>query len=161
MVQPGQAAMLAATESPAGEAMALVVAAFLAQPESEPGVAAFLEMSARGNLPAAEIGTQLALLIRWAGRKQRHVIESLERAARRGAHREVWQVLRTLLPGLFPEGGNRPRAGLGDLVAFAGTVAQWAGARGEIPEVARVAAGRSVSMFARECRHLQAHLTQL
>ncbi|MEZ0074826.1 DUF6493 family protein [Planotetraspora sp. GP83] len=159
-VYPVQAARLAAADGPVGAATALVLAYFLAQQDSADAVSVFLTMAARGDLPAAEIGVQLGLLIRWTWLKQQHVVNALESAANRGAHREVWQVLRALLPALLPASGEQPRAGLAKLVAFAATVAGWADARGEIPEVGAIAGRKNTSMFTQECRRLHDYLTR-
>jgi hypothetical protein len=119
-----------------------------------------LTTAARGDLPAAELGRQLGPLIRWTWVKQQRVIDALQNAATRGAHREVWQVLRTLLPALLPARGERPHAGLAKLVKLAVTVANWVGARDGIPGVAAIAAHKNTSMLTQECRRLHEHLTR-
>ncbi|RCG20205.1 hypothetical protein DQ384_37510 [Sphaerisporangium album] len=159
-VYPAHAAMLAPAGGPAGAATALIVAYFLAQPDGGHGVQVLLTMAARGDLPAAELGVQLGLLIRWTWFKQRHILEALNNAAERGAHHEVWQVLRALVPARLPAAGERPRGDLAGLVGFAVTVAQWTEARGEIPEVAAVAGRKGGGMFVQECRRLHEHLTR-
>ncbi|MFC4585373.1 DUF7824 domain-containing protein [Sphaerisporangium corydalis] len=156
----GHAALLAEADGPAGSATALVMAYFLARKESANGVAVFLAMAARGELPAAEVGVQLGLLVRWAHSAQRHVVDALATAADRGAHLEVWPVLRTLVPALLPSVGEQPRAGLAKLLELATTVAERTDARGEIPEVATIAARRSTSAFVHESRRLHETLTR-
>ena len=42
-----------------------------------------------------------------------------------------------------------------DLITLGATVAQWAGARGEIPELTAVAGRKGSSLFIRECRRLR------
>ncbi|GAA3800514.1 hypothetical protein GCM10022226_20140 [Sphaerisporangium flaviroseum] len=159
-VYPGHAAMLAAADGPAGEATALVLAYFLAQKKPGDAVSVFLTMAARGDLPASTLGVQLGLLVRWTWLKRQHVVNALAEAADRGAHQQVWQVLRTLLPALLPRDGEHARGGLVKLVELATTVAARAGVRGAIPEVAAVAGRRTTSMFARECGRLHDHLTR-
>ncbi len=159
-VGPHDARALTMADGPAGAATALVLACFLARPDATEGVSLFAEMAARGGLPALEIGRQLGLLIRCFGSKQQHVMAALDAAARAGAHPEVWQVLRALLSSLLPAAGERPRTGLADLVEFAVTVADWAAACGEIPEVAAVAARNSTSHLTAQCRRLHDLLTR-
>ncbi|MCT9933487.1 DUF6493 family protein [Planotetraspora sp. A-T 1434] len=159
-VYPVHAARLAAADGPVGAATALVLAYLMAQKESGDAVSVFLTMAACGDLPAAEIGAQLGLLIRWTWLKQQHVVNALESAAHCGAHREVWQVLRTLVPAMLPAPGQSPRPGAAKLVKFAVTVAGWADARGEIPEVGVIAGRKNTSMFTQECRRLHGYLTR-
>ncbi|MBT2224994.1 DUF6493 family protein [Nonomuraea sp. NEAU-A123] len=153
-------AMLAAADGPAGVATALVLAYFLSQNDAGAGASVLVTMAARGALPAAELGAQLGMLIRWTWVKQQHVLNALEAAANRGAHREVWEVLRALLPALLPgaAGTEKPRAGLAKVVGLAVTVAQQAAARGAIPEVEVVAGHEGDSKFRMECRRLHAYL---
>ncbi|MFC7639769.1 hypothetical protein ACFQX6_00930 [Streptosporangium lutulentum] len=80
---------------------------------------------------------------------------ALEDAARDGAHREVWEVIRAALPHLLPRAGLRPYSGVTDLIAFGVRAAGWAEARGEIPEITAAAGRRSSSVFTRECRRLR------
>ncbi|MEU7894007.1 DUF6493 family protein [Nonomuraea sp. NPDC049152] len=159
-VHSSQACRLAAADGPPGAATALVIAFFLGRRDSADGVSAFLTMAARGDLPAAGIGAQLGMLVRWTGVKLRHVVGALESAAAGGAHREVWQVLRALLPTLLPAAGERPQADLAKAVELAVTVAGPAGAREEIPEVAAIAARRSDSRLTHECRRLHERLSR-
>ncbi|MFC4537027.1 DUF6493 family protein [Sphaerisporangium dianthi] len=159
-VHPAHAAMLAASDGPAGDATALVLAYFLAQKQPEQGLRILLTMAARGDLPAAELGVQLGRLVRWAGHKHRDVGNALQAAADQGAHHEVWRVFRAMLPVLLPGPGERPRNGPAELVRLAATVAGRTGARGEITELAEVAARRSTSMLTRESRRLHQHLTR-
>ncbi|MEU4226754.1 DUF6493 family protein [Nonomuraea sp. NPDC026600] len=166
---PVHPAMLALADGPAGVATALVLAYFLAQKDANGGASVLVTMAARGALPAAELGAQLGVLIRWTRLKQQHVMNALEAAANRGAHREVWEVLRALLPALLPDagervgvgeagGGEKPHAGLAKVIGLAVTVAQQAAARGAIPEVEAVAGGGGGSRFRTECRRLHAYL---
>ncbi|MEV6863686.1 DUF6493 family protein [Streptosporangium subroseum] len=155
MVQPAHVEMLAAADGPAGDATALLLAFFLARPHPDEGVRLLLRMAARGDLPVVALGRQLALLTTRTEAKLPHATAGLEQAARQGAHWEVWAVIRAALPHLLPKAGERPAPGVTDLVTLGATVAQWAGARGEIPEVTAVAGRKSSSRFARECRRLR------
>ncbi|MFD1540701.1 DUF7824 domain-containing protein [Nonomuraea guangzhouensis] len=157
---PVHPAMLAAADGPAGVATALALAYFLAQKDANGGASVLVTMAARGALPAAELGAHLGVLIRWTWLKQQHIMNALEAAADRGAHREVWEVLRTLLPALLPdaEGGEKPHAGLAKVVELVVTVAQRAAARGAIPEVEAVVGQGGGSRFRTECRRLHAYL---
>ncbi|MBB2915125.1 hypothetical protein FHS43_006445 [Streptosporangium becharense] len=153
-VRPDHVARLAASDGPAGEPLALLLAFFLARRDQAEGVRLLLSMAARGDLPAAELGRQLTLLVEYTSASLSHATTGLEEAARRGAHREVWEVIREALPHLLPEPGGRPAPGVTDLVALGVTVAGRAGARGEIAALASAAARRSSSRFTRECRRL-------
>lgn len=159
-VRPMHAAMLAAADGPAGPATALVLGHVMARKESGDGVLVFLTMAARGDLPAAELGARLGQLVRWASVSDKHVVDALAAAADRGAPQQVWHVLRALIPALLPGEGERPLAGLVSVLAFAVMVAERTGARGELPEVAVIAARRSASAYARECRRLHERLTR-
>ncbi|WP_433256181.1 DUF6493 family protein [Streptosporangium sp. CA-135522] len=153
-VEAACAEMLTTAGGPAGEPLALLLASFLAKPDSAEGVRLLLLMAARGDLPAAALGKQLVLLTRYTEAKLAHAATALEQAARQGAHREVWQVIRAALPYALPGEGERPAPGLTDLVALGVTVARWAAASGEIAELTPFAHRRSSSAFARECRRL-------
>ncbi|SNS30103.1 hypothetical protein SAMN05216276_100769 [Streptosporangium subroseum] len=155
VVQPAYVEMLAAADGPAGDATALLLAFFLARQHPDEGVRLLLRMAARGDLPVVALGRQLALLTTRTGAKLPHATAGLEQAARQGAHWEVWAVIRAALPHLLPKAGERPATGVTDLVTLGVTVAQWAGARGEIPEVTAVAGRKSSSRFTRECRRLR------
>ena len=60
----------------------------------------------------------------------------------------------------LPEAGQRAPRGLAGLVELGVVTAGWAGARGEIPEVAAVAAGPDSSSLTRRCRRLHTFLTR-
>ncbi|MFC4535643.1 DUF6493 family protein [Sphaerisporangium dianthi] len=159
-VSASHAAMLAAADGPAGEATALVLAYFLAQKRSDAGVSVLLTMAARGDLPARELGDQLQRLIRWMRHAPQHIVNALQDAADQGAHEEVWQVLRAMLPGLLPGPEERPRSGLAAAVRLAVTVAERAQVRDDFPEVAELAARKSTSLLTRQARRLHDHLTR-
>ncbi|GIH72495.1 hypothetical protein [Sphaerimonospora thailandensis] len=119
-----------------------------------------LRMAAGGDLPAEAVGRQLALLIRRTWFELRPVLASLTEAARQGGHRQVWEILRSMLPLLLPTpgGGERPGIAHSEAVALAADVATWAEAHGEIPIVSAHAASGRRSRFARECARLRDQL---
>ncbi|MEU6408505.1 DUF6493 family protein [Microbispora sp. NPDC046933] len=153
-VYPAYLEAVADAEGPLGDATALIVAYFLAERRPDP-VPLLLRMTSRGDLPAEAVGRQLALLIRRTWFETRPVLASLREAAHQGAHEQVWEILRTLLPDLLPSGGERPNVTHTEAVALAADVATWAGARGEIPVVSAHAATGRRSRFARECGRLR------
>ncbi|GAA2888184.1 hypothetical protein GCM10010517_52120 [Streptosporangium fragile] len=73
-----------------------------------------------------------------------------------GAHAEVWPVLAEALPPLLPGTGEKPGAGLGDLLAVAVKAATLTGARADIPALAAVAGRGGAGRPVREARRLQA-----
>lgn len=168
-VSPSYVEALTAAGGPAGEPMALLLAffltrqtpAYLGRQDPAEGVRLLLLMAAKGDLPEAALGKQIALLTRHTELKLSQATARLEEAARLGAHREVWAVIRAALPHLLPGVGERPAGGVTDLVALGVTVARWAGARGEIPELVPFAGRRSSSAFTRECRRLHELLARL
>ncbi|MEV0352462.1 DUF6493 family protein [Nonomuraea sp. NPDC050680] len=165
-VEPGMLWALARADGPAGEGVALLLAYFLVERDSwsggkqpNEGVRVLVEMAGRGDLPAAEVGRQLALLLRRTWYKLSAVVESLESAARHGAHLEVWEVVAGFLEVYLPGPGERPRTAHTQALGFAVRAASWAGARGELPCVAEIARRKGSSGFAREARRLHARLT--
>ncbi|MEV4395056.1 hypothetical protein [Nonomuraea sp. NPDC049607] len=150
---------LASAEGASGPATALVLAYFLTL-EGDDAVPPLLELAARGALPAAETGRLLGLL----GRRTRHetdpALPSLELAAKQGAHAEVWTIMRHHLPVFLPREGERARRPHTDAVVLATDLATWAGARGEIPEVAAHAERRGSTSLTRACRNLHRELTR-
>lgn len=156
-VYPPHLVGVADADGPLGEATALILAYFLAT--SHPGsVPLLLRMTSRGALDTETVGRQLALLIRRTWCEPRPALASLREAAHQGAHEQVWEIVRTLLPGLLPSAGERPAVAHTEAVTFAADVAAWVGARGEIPAVsAHAATGRASrgSRFARECARLR------
>ncbi|MEO3796070.1 hypothetical protein ABGB14_38235 [Nonomuraea sp. B10E15] len=128
--------------------------------EGDDAVPPLLQLAAKGALPAAETGRLLGLL----GRRTRYeagpALPSLELAARQGAHAEVWTILRHLLAAFLPGEGERARRAHTDAVVLATGIATWAGARGEIPEVAAHAKRRGSASLARACRSLRQFLTR-
>ncbi|GAA4061721.1 DUF6493 family protein [Nonomuraea soli] len=142
-------------DGPVGEAMAALVAGLLTRPHG-PGAHLILHLAVRGHPDAGAVGRHLGGLIRHSEVEIRRVLPLLDQAAREGAHAQVWEMLRALLPVVLPAGEERANVNHSDLVAFAARVAGWVGARGEIPEVAVHAAGKGQSRFRRECRALNA-----
>ncbi|MEO3805962.1 hypothetical protein [Nonomuraea sp. B1E8] len=150
---------LALAGGASGPATALVLAYFLTM-EGDDAVPPLLQLAAKGALPAAETGRLLGLL----GRRTRYetgpALPSLELAARQGAHAEVWTILRHLLAVHLPGEGERARRQHTDAVVLATDIATWAGARGEIPEVAAHAKRRGSASLTRACRSLHRFLTR-
>ncbi len=156
-VYPPYLEAVADADGPLGDATALIVAYFLAERRPDP-VPLLLRMASRGVLPAEAVGRQLALLIRRTWFESRPVLASLREAAHQGAHEQVWEILRALLPDLLPAAGERPNVTHTEAVTLAADLAACVGARGEIPVVAAHAAtGRASrgSRFARECARLR------
>ncbi|MBB5132471.1 hypothetical protein HNP84_002187 [Thermocatellispora tengchongensis] len=150
---------LVRAEGPVGSALALLLARMLADPRRPEEVEPVLELAARGELPAAELGRQLALLLRVGRVRMGELVTGLDTLAREGGHAQAWQATAAALPLLLPATGKRPRHGLAGLLALATTLATWCGARGEIPEVRDTAARAGSSDLVREARRLHALLT--
>ncbi|MEV4290698.1 hypothetical protein AB0K40_34755 [Nonomuraea bangladeshensis] len=164
ILHPGVAARwvrnLADADGPAGEAMALVLACQVARAEPE-AAALLVRMAARGDLPAEEVGAQVALLLRRTPHyQQRPIVGVLADAARQGAYEAVWRLLTRLLPALLPAPGERARVEHTEAVTLAADVAAWAEARGPIPEVSAYATAGGRSRFARACARLDDQLRQ-
>ncbi|QYC42219.1 hypothetical protein Nocox_23075 [Nonomuraea coxensis DSM 45129] len=162
LTHPGVAAPwvreLADADGPAGEAMALLLAFQVARADPE-AAALLVRMAARGDLPAEDVGAQVALLLRRTPHYQeRPIVGVLADAARQGAHEAVWRLLTRLLPALLPAPGERPRVAHTEAVTLAADVAAWAGARGAIPEVSAYVKAGGGSRFARACARLHDQL---
>ncbi|MEU4515881.1 DUF6493 family protein [Nonomuraea wenchangensis] len=162
VTHPGVAARwvrdLADADGPAGEAMALVLAFQVARADPE-AAALLVRMAARGDLPAEEVGAQVALLLRRTTLyRERPIVGVLADAARQGAYEAVWRLLSRLLPALLPAPGERPRVEHTEAVTLAADVATWVGARGPIPEVSAYATAGGRSRFARACARLHDQL---
>lgn len=155
---PAELTSLEIAQGPMGESTAVILAFLLAG--SVPGmIPLVLSVAARGELPAEEIGRQLALVLRRTWRETRPAITALTELADAGGHHEVWHILRTLLPGMLPGEGQHITVTHTELVAFAAEVARCTGARGEIPVVAEFARSRRTIRFVHECKRLHAQLT--
>ncbi|MEV4219132.1 hypothetical protein [Nonomuraea sp. NPDC049725] len=150
-------AALAQAGGPVGEATAINLARSLTRPDGE-AAPLLLRMAARGDLPAEAVGRQLAHFVRRTRREVRPAFGALADAARQGAHAQVWEIVKAMLPDLLAE-GERPAAVHTEAVTLAVDVAAWAGARDEIPTVTAWATSRSRSRFARECRRLRDQLS--
>ncbi|MEU4234281.1 hypothetical protein AB0F17_59250 [Nonomuraea sp. NPDC026600] len=150
---------LTLAEGASGPATALVLAYFLTM-EGDEAVPPLLQLAAKGALPAAETGRLLGLF----GRRTRYeagpALPSLELAAKQGAHAEVWTILRHFLAVFLPRQGERAQRPQTDAVVLATGIATWAGARGEIPEVAAHAKKRGSTSLTRACRSLHQFLTR-
>ncbi|MFG1948534.1 hypothetical protein [Nonomuraea sp. NPDC048826] len=145
-------------DGPAGEATALTLAVHVARAQPE-AASLLVRMAARGDLPAEEVGAQLALLLRRTPYVQvRPLVGVLGEAARQGAYAAVWRIMANLLPALLPDPGERPGVAHTEAVTLAADVAAWAGARGAIPEVSAYATGGGRSRFVRECARLHNQL---
>ncbi|WP_344881187.1 DUF6493 family protein [Nonomuraea antimicrobica] len=158
-VGPAQALAVARSEGPAGAAFALLLARVLGDPQMPESLEVLLEVAARGELPAREMGRQVGLLLATGEVRMIDMVAALESAARQGAHAQVWEIAAAALPVLLPPEGERPRNGLGGFVALAASAAEWCGARGEIAEVRAMAARKGNSGLLREVRRLHDHLT--
>ncbi|WP_043639126.1 DUF7824 domain-containing protein [Nonomuraea candida] len=161
--EPAQAWALALADGPAGEAVALVQAYFAADRarSADPRARArpLVELAARGDLDAEQVGRQLALLVRRTELKPGPVFETLERAAALGAQREVWRIMTGFLAVFLPGPGERSHTRHTQGLVFAARAARWARARGAVPCVAEIAARRASNNFVREARRLHTYLT--
>ncbi|RAY11701.1 hypothetical protein DPM19_29215 [Actinomadura craniellae] len=162
MGQGGLLLGLAEGDGPAGAATAAALCCGLgarAAEERSGAVDALLVLAARGRLPAAELGRALGVLVTQQNVKLNRVTGALREAARGGAHAGVWSAVAAALPALLPAAGERAPAGLPDLVALGAETAPLAGARGEVPGLAAVAARGGTSRLVRESARLNRLLT--
>ncbi|MFC0039995.1 DUF6493 family protein [Actinomadura rayongensis] len=152
----GVTAGLAAAGGPPGPATAAVLACGLSGTPAAraEAVDALLVLAARDALAAADLGAAVVTLTGQAIVKVNRVTESLGQAADAGAHRHVFTAITTALPGLLPAPGARPATGLPDLLALAARIAETAGLRADLPEVAAVAARGGSSRLVREAARL-------
>ncbi|MEU5879303.1 DUF6493 family protein [Spirillospora sp. NPDC047279] len=154
---------LAEADGPTGAATGTVLARGLsatARTARAGSVDAFLTFSARGRLPAAELGTAIPALAGQGIVKVNRVTEALDEAARAGGHADVWATLATALPRLFPAPGERAATGLADLVALATRSAETLGVRTGLPGLADLAARGGGSRVAKEAVRLHRTLTE-
>ncbi|MEV4577643.1 DUF6493 family protein [Nonomuraea jabiensis] len=147
-------------DGPVGEGMALLVSILLGERGWNAGQCreVLLRAVATRSLPAAECGRQLGQCLRLLDVKLSPVLQALEECARKGAHREVWEIMSGLLPVFLPRPGERANAAHTRALEFAVEVAGWVGARGTIPEVAGIAARDGSSGLIRAARRLDVHL---
>jgi hypothetical protein len=151
---------LTVTDGRPGEAVALLVAYFLLNRKgnrASSGVSLLLDLAARGDLPAVEVGRQLALLLRRTWLKPVSLRESMELAADQGGP-HLWQVMTGLLPAYLPGPGERAHAAHTQALALAARIAARTGARGALPCVAEIAGRAGDSGLVREARRLHASL---
>ncbi|WP_049561542.1 DUF7825 domain-containing protein [Nonomuraea sp. SBT364] len=144
-------------DGPVGAATAVVLASGLGHRRDEQRAAAAdaaLTLAARGQFPAAAFGAAVVKLIRLEFVVLKRIAAALGELTEAGAHAEVWQALAVALPDLMPSDGERPRAGLGELLGVAARAATLAGARGEIAGLAGMAARKGSSLVLHEARRL-------
>jgi hypothetical protein len=158
-VRPDHLRQLARLDGPPGAAVSLVLGRMLGNPGTPEAVDILLTMTGRGDLLAAELGRQAALLVKRNQIKLVHLTAALESASLRGAHEEVWTAIAAALPLLVPIPGRKPHHGLAAFVALGATTAAWCHARGAIPELEAVAARKGSSGVLREARRLHGLLT--
>ncbi|WP_345572840.1 DUF6493 family protein [Nonomuraea rosea] len=149
---------LASADGPGGPGLALLLAHYLL--EGTDGVRPLLRLAASGDLPGAELGRQLAVLLERGESRPADAIAALGEAARLGAHREVWQVMTGLLPAYLPGPGQGATSVHTRLMRCAAEVAEWADARGRLAVVAELAGRRRTSELVRQARRVHALLAR-
>ncbi|WP_433428129.1 DUF6493 family protein [Nonomuraea sp. CA-141351] len=149
---------LAYADGPIGEGMAHALACGMGHANATSRAAAtdaLLTLAARRQVPVAALGKALTELVTRGVLKLNRVVSVLDDATQAGAHETVWELIVRLLPGLLPKEGERPRAGVADLLAAGARAARIAGIRAELPEVAAVAARKGSSRMVQEARRLR------
>ncbi|WP_329092277.1 MULTISPECIES: DUF7824 domain-containing protein [unclassified Streptosporangium] len=154
---------LAAAEGPAGRAVAVLLAhrtfpGPFAHDDSLPAFTALRQLAAAGDLPAEEIGAELAERVVRGEITPKLLLGALEAEAADGAHREMWRILAVALPSMLPAPDSRPTPAHADLVARAARLARWARARGRIPALTELAARKGRSHVFRHARALDDQL---
>ncbi|MEU6727536.1 DUF6493 family protein [Nonomuraea wenchangensis] len=145
-------------EGPLGTGAAYALACGMGQAQAAGRAAAgdaLLTLAARGEVPAAELAEVVTKLVKSEYVKLNRVVAVLDDVTQSGAHEAVWEVVARLLPGLLPEDGERPRAGLADLLAVGARAARIGRVRADLPEVAAIAARKGSSRLVQEARRLQ------
>ncbi|SEG94553.1 hypothetical protein SAMN05444920_108407 [Nonomuraea solani] len=148
---------LAHADGPIGHGMAWALAFCMSHITPGGRAAAtdtLLILTARDQVPIAELAEALATLTEAGYVKLNRAASVLTEAAQAGAHETVWELITWLLPGLLPADGDRPRAGLADLLATATTAATLTRARADLPDVAAIAARGGSSRLVQESRRL-------
>ncbi|MFB4273957.1 DUF6493 family protein [Nonomuraea sp. MTCD27] len=148
---------LAHADGPVGAATAITIAAALGHRRPAPRATAadaLTVLAVRGRLPAAELGRAIAELIRAELVVLGRITPALAELASGGAHAEIWRALAVALPSLLPAPGERPRAGLGELLEVAVQAAALTGVRCEIRGLADLAARKGSSHVLKEARRL-------
>ncbi|HEU5334295.1 MAG TPA: DUF6493 family protein [Actinocrinis sp.] len=151
--------VLAGSAGPLGPAAHTALASGLTALEAEDrasATAAVGILAARGLLDPAELGRQLSALLNQGSAPRERMISSLRDASLAGAHREVWQTLTVLLPGVL---AADHRGDVVDLLVLATECAKRAGARGSFPELDAVAARGGAKRWLLEARRLRRTLT--
>nr|SBO95962.1 secreted protein [Nonomuraea gerenzanensis] len=115
---------------------------------------AFLTLAAHGETPAQALAEAVTSLVTADLVKLNRVVSVLDDATQAGAHEAVWAVVSGVLAGLLPREGERPRAGVADLLAAGARAARIAGVRARLPEVAAVAGRKGSSRLTQEARRL-------
>ncbi|MEV0237919.1 DUF6493 family protein [Nonomuraea sp. NPDC050786] len=149
---------LAYADGPIGEGMAHALACGMGHANAANRAAAtdaLLTLAARGQVPVAALGEALTKLVTRGLVKLNRVVSVLDDATQAGAHETVWELIVRLLPGLLPKEGERPRAGVADLLAAGARAARIAGARAELPDVAALADRKGSSRLVQEARRLR------
>ncbi|MDR8413032.1 hypothetical protein MTP10_30405 [Nonomuraea sp. 3-1Str] len=180
-VRDGGAAVLPAPArggGPAGTATAYALACGMshAGPAARASATdALLILAARGEVPVEAMADALTERITNGYAKLNRVAAVLGDATRAGAHEAVWalsarlvpglllgvlpglipELLPELVPGLLPADGDRPRAGLADLLAVAAAAARLTAARADLPGLAELASRKGSSRLLQEARRLQ------
>ncbi|GAA4186671.1 DUF6493 family protein [Streptosporangium oxazolinicum] len=154
---------LAAAEGPAGRAVAVLFAHRIfprpfAHDNGPSASTALRQMAAAGDLPAEEIGAELAQRVVRGEITPKLLVSVLEAEAADGTYREMWRILAAALPSLLPAPGSRPTPAHADLVARTARIARWAQARGRIPALAELAARKGRSHVFRHARALDDQL---
>ncbi|MGN9842123.1 DUF7824 domain-containing protein [Nonomuraea sp. H19] len=116
---------------------------------------ALLTLAARGQAPTAELGEAIIELVCGEVVKLNRVTAALEDVVQGGGHAAAWAVIAAALRGLLPGPGQRPRAGVAELLAVGAKAAAAARAQAELPELAVVAARKGSSRLVQEARRLQ------
>ncbi|WP_188196235.1 DUF7825 domain-containing protein [Nonomuraea sp. SYSU D8015] len=151
-------ASLAHGDGPTGPGMAYALACGMGHPHAADRAAAaeaLLTLATRGEVPVAELGEAVVCLAEAGFLKLNRMVAVLDDATQAGAHEAVWALIVRVLPGLLPKAGERPRAGLADLLAAGARAARIAGARADLPEVAEIAARKGSSRLVQEARRLR------
>ncbi|MFJ8045615.1 DUF6493 family protein [Kitasatospora sp. NPDC096147] len=150
---------LAEADGPVGPAVHLAVAHALGAQRPEDRTAAvdaLLVLASRGDLDPALLGRECAELVREGSVKPGRLARSLTATAETGAHRTVWSVLASALPGLL---GAEPPHGTVDLLALAADCVRHCGPSGlTLPALADLAARPGTSKLLTEARALHALL---
>ncbi|GAA3445364.1 DUF6493 family protein [Planomonospora venezuelensis] len=154
---------LAAAEGPAGRAVAVLLAhRIFPHPLARDGIGSALRalrgMAATDELPAEELGRELAQRVLRGEITLRLLVDRVEREAANGAACAMWGVVAAALPLLLPARGSRPTGVHTDLVALAARLAPWSRTREEIPALSAFAARKGSSRILTHARALRDHL---